>query len=318
MAVQIQFRRGTAASWTAANTILAEGELGLETDTDLFKIGDGTTAWNSLGYAALNSTTISPTVIDAKGDLLVGTGDNTVDRVAVGTNGYFLKANSSATAGVEWAAIPTINNLDDVGDVTITSASNGQFLKWNGTAWVNDAIDLATDTTGNYMSDVSAGTGISVSHTPGEGSTATITNAGVTSVNGTTGAITGVVTTSDSGTVTSTMIADGTIVNADINASAAIALSKLASGTSAQIIVANGSGVPAYVTLSGDATISNTGVLTLANSSLSLDEISDVVISSASSNQLLQYNGTNWVNATVSTTPTWEDDQNVIANAVFS
>ena len=52
-------------------------------------------------------------------------------------NGQFLKWNGSA-----WVndSIPTINTLDDVGDVTITSASNGQFLKWNGTAWVNDSI----------------------------------------------------------------------------------------------------------------------------------------------------------------------------------
>ena len=39
-----------------------------------------------------------------------------------------------------------------------------------------------------------------------------------------------IVTTGDTGTVTSTMIADGTIVNADINASAAIAVSKLEIG----------------------------------------------------------------------------------------
>ena len=38
----------------------------------------------------------------------------------------------------------------------------------------NDAIDLATDTVGNYMVEVSAGAGISVSHTASEGSTATI------------------------------------------------------------------------------------------------------------------------------------------------
>ena len=52
-------------------------------------------------------------------------------------NGQFLKWNGSA-----WVndSIPTINTLNDVGDVTITSASNGQFLKWNGTAWVNDSI----------------------------------------------------------------------------------------------------------------------------------------------------------------------------------
>ena len=57
---------------------------------------------------------------------------------------------------------------------------------------------------------------------------------------------------------------DLSITNGKVSATAAIALSKLASGTSGQIIVANASGVPTYVTLSGDATISNTGVLTLA------------------------------------------------------
>jgi hypothetical protein len=51
MAVVIQFRRGKAADWSAVNPILAEGELGAELDTDLFKIGDGLTAWNSLPYA---------------------------------------------------------------------------------------------------------------------------------------------------------------------------------------------------------------------------------------------------------------------------
>ena len=67
------------------------------------------------------------------------------------------------------------------------------------------------------------------------------------------------------GTVTSGMILDGTIVNGDINASAAIALSKLASGTSGQIIVANSSGVPTWVSETGDVTISDTGVTAIAS-----------------------------------------------------
>ena len=139
---------------------------------------------------------------------------------------------TATSAGVATNLISSaINSIDDISDVTITSATSGDFLKWNGTAWVNDPIDLGTDTTGNYMSGVTAGTGITITHTPGEGSNATIANAGVTSVNGSTGAITGVVRTSDTGTVTSTMIADGTIVNADINTSAAIALTKLAGDT---------------------------------------------------------------------------------------
>jgi hypothetical protein len=45
------------------------------------------------------------TTVNAKGDLLVGTADDTIGRLAVGTNGYYLKANSSATAGLEWGAV---------------------------------------------------------------------------------------------------------------------------------------------------------------------------------------------------------------------
>jgi hypothetical protein len=83
------------------------------------------------------TSTVQKSLIDAKGDLIVGSADNTVARLTVGTNGYFLKANSGATNGVEWASIPTINNLDDIGDVVITSAANGQLLEFDGTNWVN-------------------------------------------------------------------------------------------------------------------------------------------------------------------------------------
>lgn len=52
MSTRIQFRRGTAAEWTSANPILAEGELGLELDTRRFKVGVGTTSWNNIEYAS--------------------------------------------------------------------------------------------------------------------------------------------------------------------------------------------------------------------------------------------------------------------------
>lgn len=54
---QIQIRRGTAAQWTSANPTLGSGEFGYETDTGKFKIGDGSTAWNSLGYKASGTVT---------------------------------------------------------------------------------------------------------------------------------------------------------------------------------------------------------------------------------------------------------------------
>ena len=57
MATIIQSRRDTASNWASANPVLAEGELGIETDTKKFKFGDGTTAWNSLGYSAVDTIT---------------------------------------------------------------------------------------------------------------------------------------------------------------------------------------------------------------------------------------------------------------------
>ena len=53
MANQIQLRNDTAANWTAANPILAQGEIGIELDTYAYKIGNGGTPWNSLPYKAL-------------------------------------------------------------------------------------------------------------------------------------------------------------------------------------------------------------------------------------------------------------------------
>ena len=51
MAQQIQLRNGTYSQWTSANTLLAIGEVGVETDTNRFKVGTGNTAWNNLTYS---------------------------------------------------------------------------------------------------------------------------------------------------------------------------------------------------------------------------------------------------------------------------
>jgi hypothetical protein len=50
MATRMQQRRGTAEQWTLVNPTLAEGEIGFETDTNQFKIGNGVNAWGSLPY----------------------------------------------------------------------------------------------------------------------------------------------------------------------------------------------------------------------------------------------------------------------------
>ena len=62
MSLQIQFRRGTYSEWVAANPVMASGEFALQTDESpggaaeaagSFKIGDGSTVWNSLPYGGI-------------------------------------------------------------------------------------------------------------------------------------------------------------------------------------------------------------------------------------------------------------------------
>jgi len=60
MATRMQQRRGTAAQWTSANPILNAGEMGWESDTNKFKIGDGTNHWADLDYFIDQSSTVNP------------------------------------------------------------------------------------------------------------------------------------------------------------------------------------------------------------------------------------------------------------------
>ena len=50
MATRMQQRRGTALQWTTANPVLGAGEIGFESDSGKFKIGDGTNTWSNLDY----------------------------------------------------------------------------------------------------------------------------------------------------------------------------------------------------------------------------------------------------------------------------
>jgi hypothetical protein len=52
----IKLRRGTASQWTTANPVLAAGEIGLETDTNKTKYGNGSTAWASLPYSVADAS----------------------------------------------------------------------------------------------------------------------------------------------------------------------------------------------------------------------------------------------------------------------
>jgi hypothetical protein len=113
MAMRIQFRRGTATQWTNANPILAAGELGLETDTQKFKIGDGSTAWSGLSYSSLPSTSVSASTLTTKGDIFVATGASTVSRLAAGSSNQALVVDSSTATGLKWSNITATNAGDD-------------------------------------------------------------------------------------------------------------------------------------------------------------------------------------------------------------
>ena len=76
-----------------------------------------------------------------------------------------------------------------------------------------------------------------------------------------------------SNAVVSDSIVDGSVVNVDINAAAAIAHTKLAAIPDGQILVGSGSTVPTAVAVSGDITIANTGAVTIANDAVEIGMI---------------------------------------------
>lgn len=78
---------------------------------------------------AATGTGIPASTIDAKGDLLVGTADNTVARQAIGTNGFTLYADSTQTGGIRWGAPPSGTGIpptivDVKGDLIAASAAD--------------------------------------------------------------------------------------------------------------------------------------------------------------------------------------------------
>jgi len=200
----------------------------------------------------------------SKGDLIVASGSTVLAKLAAGTNSQVLRANSSTATGLEWGAdyVGTVTNVTSAtAALTIVSGTTVPALTVrSATTSVNGIVQLSDSTSTTSSTLAATPTAVKAAYdlanaalpkaggvitgaleigTAGslvfegsidDGNETTLTVANPTAdrtitLPNTTGTV---ITTGDSGTITSTMIASGTIVNANINNSAAIAYSKLA------------------------------------------------------------------------------------------
>jgi len=130
--------------------------VGALTDVTVTSVGAGEllkysgSEWvnNTLAEAGIVATGDIGSTVQAYDANLAGFATALTLPVADGTTGQFLKTDGAGN--VTFASIPTINTLNDIGNVTITGASTGEFLQWSGSAWVNavvEAFDVQTQTT---------------------------------------------------------------------------------------------------------------------------------------------------------------------------
>ena len=107
----------------------------------------------SIGRLGAGDTAIQPTIFDAKADLLTATAADTPARLAVGTNGHVLTADSAETTGLKWAAPASGGmTLINTGGTTLTGASvlissipatyNDLFIVFRNFKPTNDAYGL--------------------------------------------------------------------------------------------------------------------------------------------------------------------------------
>lgn len=231
---------------------------------------------------------ITAGVVDAKGDLIVASADDAVARLGVGTNGQVLTANSGATYGVEWSAPAAVgvfgssiefegstsNDYETTLAVTDPTADRTITLPdATGTVALTSDITVSASSTNTFSNK-----SISLGSNTVTGTTAEF-NAALTDSN--------FVTTGDTGTVTSTMIADGTIVDGDVSASAAIAQSKISGLTTDLAAKASASDLTTHTGATEahgatGAVVGTTNTQTLTNKTLTSPVVSGLALSDSS------------------------------------
>ena len=162
MPTQIQLRRDTAADWTSNNPTLAAGELGYETDTTKFKVGDGTTAWTGLSY---NTSAGGATINNQAENRLVSIGSTTTE--LDGEANLTFDGSTLAITGAMTATTSIANDAITIDDNKITTTrSNDNFnIEANGTGRVNIGSPVEESTLfSTYMGDASRIKGASITY----------------------------------------------------------------------------------------------------------------------------------------------------------
>ena len=119
---QIQVRRGTASQWTSANPTLASGEWGFESDTGKVKIGNGSTAWNSLGYTGAGTVTSITAGTGLSGGTITATGTIAIDSTVATLTGSQAFTNKDLTSGTNTfpTSLATLTGSETLTNKTLT------------------------------------------------------------------------------------------------------------------------------------------------------------------------------------------------------
>lgn len=144
MADKIQLRRDTAADWTSTNPILADGEMGVETDTEQFKFGDGVTAWASLPYAS-SSVAVDTTAVRAAGALMDDEVDADLKTLSVPASTTVSAFGATLADDADAAAARATLGLDaDLGSLSVPASTTVSAF---GASLVDDASATSARTT---------------------------------------------------------------------------------------------------------------------------------------------------------------------------
>jgi hypothetical protein len=155
MATRMQQRRGTASQWTTANPVLAAGEIGFETDTSKFKIGDGSSAWTALPYFTNLDAIVAgaPGALDTLNELAAALGDNENFATTV-TNSLAAKAGLLSKTDSEWTAYTTDI---PVGTVAYNSTNDQIKIGMGDKNWSELSHLITSEALSIAISDVSTG-----------------------------------------------------------------------------------------------------------------------------------------------------------------